>query len=62
MGEVKECQYLEAEIGRAVLQVRRLGYPVTLGEVINYLVEERRREMDKVRRGFLTRAINLLME
>ncbi|MNG54802.1 hypothetical protein D3C79_128540 [compost metagenome] len=62
MGENKESQCLEVEIGRAVLQVRRLGYPVSLGEIINYLSEERVREKDKVRRCFLTRAINLLME
>ncbi|MNO05086.1 hypothetical protein D3C81_2263270 [compost metagenome] len=51
---------IRLEIGKAVIGLQQRGRYVCLGEIVSYLSEERLTECNVIRRGVLSRAMNLL--
>jgi len=60
MTEDEDMERIRLEIGKAVIGLKQLGRHVCLGEIVYYLSEERQTECNVVRRGTLSRAMNLL--
>lgn len=60
MTEDEDMDRIRLEIGKAVIGLQQRGRYVCLGEIVSYLSEERLTECNVIRRGALSRAMNLL--